>query len=226
VARPYFAATPDDAPGIFAEEFTGLSTLVAQNVSVEIRPTADVALLSVLNEYPITEVPGGLQVQIGDAYGDERRRLLFQFHVPQVATLGPARIADVILRYVSVGDKLIAHETTIPVVVNLVSADEAAAGELDREVVDEVVLLQAARARREATELADSGDFNGAQRVLKSAAEALRRTEAGSQRAAELAREADSLDGHFATMSATTYDAMTRKQMRSESWRRNRGRSS
>ena len=26
----YFAATPDDAPGIFAEEFTGLTTLVAQ----------------------------------------------------------------------------------------------------------------------------------------------------------------------------------------------------
>jgi Ca-activated chloride channel family protein len=222
----YFAANPDDAPGIFAEEFEGLSTLVAQNVSVEIRPSANVELLSVLNEYPITEVPGGLQVQIGDAYGDEQRRLLFQFHVPQVATLGPARVADVILRYVSVGDQLIAHETTVPVVVNLVSADEAAAAELDREVEEEVVLLQAARARREATELADSGDFHGAQRVLKSAAEALRRSEAGSQRAAELAHEADILDGHYTTMDTRSYTSMTRKQMRNEGWRRGRGRKS
>ena len=34
----YFAETPEDAPGIFAEEFEGLASLVAQNVSVEIRP--------------------------------------------------------------------------------------------------------------------------------------------------------------------------------------------
>jgi Ca-activated chloride channel family protein len=86
----YFADTPDDAPGIFAEEFTGLTTLVAQNVSVEIRPTEQVELLGVLNEYPIVEVAGGLHAQIGDAYGGERRRVVFQLHVPHVAQLGLA----------------------------------------------------------------------------------------------------------------------------------------
>jgi len=183
-------------------------------------------LLSVLNDYPVTEVPGGLQIQIGDGYGDERRRLLFQFHIPQVASLGPARIADVVLRYVSVGENLVAHETTIPVVVNLVSADEAAARHLNREVVDEVILLQAARARREATELADAGDYDTARRVLESAVDALRRTEVGSHRAAELAEEAEKLTGHFGTMDSSAYTALTRKQMRNESWRRNRGRPS
>jgi Ca-activated chloride channel family protein len=222
----YFAATPDDAPGIFAEEFTGLTTLVAQNVSVELRPAPEVALLSVLNEYPITEVDGGLQVQIGDAYGGERRRLVFGLHVPQVAALGPARIGEVVLRYVSVADALVARETTVPIVVNLVSADEAAAAELNREVVEEVVLLQTARAKREATEHADRGDFDAARSTLEAAAQALHAMAPGSPRAAELEDEAAGLDAHASTMHVAAYTSTTRKHLRNESWRRHRGRTS
>src|SRR5947208_14262350 len=47
--RSYYAASPEDAPGIFAEEFEGLLHLVAQNVSVEIRPTEEVKVLGILN---------------------------------------------------------------------------------------------------------------------------------------------------------------------------------
>lgn len=39
------APTPDAAPAIFASEFEGLMSLVAQNVSVEIRMSEDVAFL-------------------------------------------------------------------------------------------------------------------------------------------------------------------------------------
>src|SRR5262249_29569484 len=48
-ARAHYAETPDAAPGIFAQELEGLSTLVAQNVSVEIRPRPAVEVVSVLN---------------------------------------------------------------------------------------------------------------------------------------------------------------------------------
>jgi hypothetical protein len=47
----------------------------------------------------------------------------------------------------------------MPLVVNLVSADEAAAQTPDAEVVEEVVILQAARAQEQAREPADSGEF-------------------------------------------------------------------
>ena len=85
----YFAEDPDDAPGIFAEEFEGLTTLVAQNVSVEICPTEEVELLGVLNEYPTVDVPGGVQVQIGDAYGGERRRIVFELRIPRARAARP-----------------------------------------------------------------------------------------------------------------------------------------
>ena len=86
----HFAATPDEAPAIFAEEFEGLTTLVAQNVSVEIRSGPNVEVLGVLNEYPSVAVPGGVQVALGDAYGGERRRVVFALHIPDLAALGPS----------------------------------------------------------------------------------------------------------------------------------------
>ena len=98
----HYAATPDEAPGIFAHEFEGLVSLVAQNVSAEIRPSQEVAMLGVLNEYPAVQVPGGVQVQLGDAYAGERRRIVFELHIPEVAGLGVAKVADVVLRYVTV----------------------------------------------------------------------------------------------------------------------------
>jgi hypothetical protein len=60
--RAHYAATPDAAPAIFAEQHDGLTRLVAQNVSVEIRPSTDVELVAVLNDYPAVPVDGGVQL--------------------------------------------------------------------------------------------------------------------------------------------------------------------
>src|SRR5215210_187352 len=106
----HYADTPDAAPGIFAEELEGLMSVVAQNVSLEIRPQEQVEVLAILNEYPHLAVSGGVQVQIGDGYGGERRRIVFSLQVPQLAELGPVHLADLVLRYVSVGDEIAHHE--------------------------------------------------------------------------------------------------------------------
>ena len=52
----YWCAGPDQATKVFADEFAGLASVVAQNISVEIRPTDAVAECLVLNEYPLTVV--------------------------------------------------------------------------------------------------------------------------------------------------------------------------
>jgi len=218
----YFAASPEDAPGIFAEEFEGLATLVAQNVSVEIRPAESVELLGVLNDYPIVEVPGGAQAQLGDAFGGERRRLVFAMHVPQLAALGPARIADVVLRYVAVGDEVAAHELTLPVTVNLVSADEAAVAELDAEVNDEIWLLRAARARNEAIADFDDGDYEAGSNKMLGIRDLLLSAAPQSSRGDELLAEAASL-AESADVHAMD-DPMWRKRNRNLAWRRQRGR--
>jgi len=209
----YYVPTPDAAPAIFAAEFEGLASLVAQNVSVEIRMSEDVEFVGILNEFPTVAVPGGVQVSLSDAYGDERRRVVFQLHVPRLQALGPRRVAEVVLRYVSVGEQIAAHEVTIPVTVNLVSADEAAAAEADHEVTEEVVVLMSARAQEQAREHADRGEFDSAKKVLGEAVRELRRVAPGSSQAEELLAQAEMLEENLRWMTDERYLAASKKQM-------------
>ena len=209
----HYAPTPDQAPAIFAEEFEGLVSLVAQNVSAEIRPSKDVAMLGVLNEYPAVEVPGGVQVQLGDATARMRRRVVFQLHIPEVASLGVAKVADVVIRYVSVGEEIAQHQVKLPITVNMVSADEAKAVEGDQDVVEEVLILKAARAQEEARNKADEGDFEAAQALLRTAGDELRAIAPGSKRADELLEQAQMFDRTMPLMSRMAYDPSVAKQM-------------
>lgn len=152
-------------------------------MSVELRPEPEVRFLGILNEFPAVAVEGGVQIQLGDAFGEERRRVVFQLHVPSVAALGPRRIADVVLRYVSVGQEVAHHEVRIPFTVNLVSADEAAVTTPDAEVTEEVVILSGAQAGKRARELADRGEYEAAERTLREAVKELSAT-AEARRAA------------------------------------------
>jgi Ca-activated chloride channel family protein len=220
----HYAPTPEAAPGIFAQEFEDLVSLVAQNVSVEIRPTADVEVLGVLNAFSIVPVPGGLQVELGDAYADEERRVVFELHVPSLASLGVRTVAEVVLRYTSIGEEIAQHEVTMPLVVNLVSADEAAAAGADAEVTEEVVILRSARAQQEARELADRGEFDQARKVLSEAAEDLRAIAPRSKKADELLEQAEMLDTSASMAAPESYSAAVRKRMRNESWMRSHGR--
>lgn len=220
----HFAETPDAAPGIFAAEFEGLVAVVAQNVSVEIRPRPQVRAVAVLNDYPVTPVPGGLQLALGDAYGGERRSVVFELHLQAPVSPGPAPVAEVVLRYVSVGQRIAAHELTLPVAVRAVRPEEAEGQGSDAEVTEEVVVLKAARAADEARRLADAGDLDGARASLAASAEELRRLAPGSARAAELEEQAEALDAAFHAATAATWGPTESKRLHYEAHRRRRRR--
>ena len=125
-------------------------------------------VLGILNEYPHVAVPGGVQVALGDAYAGEKRRIVFELHVPTSRRSARRRSPRSCCATSRSGDQVEQHELTIPLVVNLVSADEAAASAPDLEVREEVLVLKAARARDEAIRLADAGRFEEGQQVLHS----------------------------------------------------------
>ena len=215
----HFAETPDAAPAIFSTELEGLTSIVAQNVSLEIRPGLQVEVLEILNDRPLVPVPGGVQVELGDAYAGERRRVVFALHVPHLAALGPVSVAEAVLRYVSVGDEIAQHELTIPIVANAVSAEEASRAVPDAEVREEVLVLRAARAREDAMKLADAGDFTAAHGTLTKVVGELR--DAGSP---ELAAEADLLETLSAEVNAEAYTPLHRKHLHYQSWQSRQGR--
>ena len=220
----WFAETVDDAPRIFAEEFTGLVQLAAQNLSVEVRPAAPVQMLRVLNDYPSVGLTDGVQIQLGDAYAGQRLRLVFELHVPQLAALGPMKLADVVVRHVAVGDTVEQHEVTHPLLVNLVSADEAATAVPDPEVTEEVTVLLAARATDDARRQADAGDFAAARAAIAGAIATIRAVAPGSDREAQLRAKADELDATAAMMAPASYDAANAKRLhyRAAEMKRNR----
>jgi Ca-activated chloride channel family protein len=222
----HYVESPEAAPAIFAEEFEGLVSLVAQNVSIELRPSSEVAVVGVLNDYPAVGVGGGIQLQLGDAYGGERRRVVFELHIPELARLGVATVADVVIRYTSVGEEIAAHELTLPVKVNLVSASEAAAEGADQDVVEEVTILKSARAEEQARKMADGGEFDGAMDLLRTTADELRMTAPNSARAGELAAEAERLEEWHDAMSVGTWGAAQSKRTHFASFDIRRGRPS
>jgi Ca-activated chloride channel homolog len=221
----HFIASAEDAPAAFAAEFSDLVSLMAQNVSVEIRPTDDVAVVAVLNDHPHTGVPGGVQVLAGDAYAGQELRVVCRLGIPSLAALGPAKVADIVIRYVAVGDEVQAHEVTYPLLVNLVAADEAATALPDAEVVEEVTVLLAAQAVEEARRRAEAGDHPGAADVLREAATTLRATAAGSARAEELLKQAEDLTHATDALDGGAFSAMASKTLHysSRNLRRNRG---
>lgn len=211
----HYAENPDDAPALFASELEGLVSLVAQNVSLEIRPCAEVEVIEILHDHPLVAVEGGLQVQLGDAYGSEERRVVFALRVTNIGRLGPAKIAEVVLRYVAVGDEIAAHEVTVPVVANVVNADEVANAVPDAEVTEQIVILRAARARTEAIRLADRGDYEAARRLLADAATELRAQAPSSSAPEELLVQASELDESVQALAPNVepYDATQRKRL-------------
>ena len=182
-------------------------------MSVEVRGSEHVQVLGVLNEFPCVQVDGGVQTQLGDAYGGETRRVVFALHVPSLPTLGPTTIGEVVLRYVSIGEQIEQHETRIPLNVNLVSSDEAAAAGLDTEVSEEVVILRSAKAQRDARGRAQQGDFEGAKTVLREAADELRSHAAGSPNAEELTRLAADIEEDLPYLEEGAFDATSSKRI-------------
>lgn len=164
----YWAAGPDEARGVFVREFSDLGTVVAQNITVTVDiPNSTVRLLG---DFAHQNIDGRLEVQVGDIYGDETRRVLVQFDVEADDISGvdsqPLPEGAVRVGWLSVGADAALHDVIVP--VNLVAvADVAALGEADDKVAEEVLRATASEERRLATEAIRLGDEGAATHLLR-----------------------------------------------------------
>ena len=218
----YFAASPEEAPAIFGEE-EGLAAMTVQNLSVEVRPLLGTMAVAVLNEYPVTEVGSGLQATLGDLFGGEERKLVFKLLIPGLADLGSVRVAEVVVRWVdltSSGVQL--HTRTIPLSVKVVPEDEVAVEPGDPAMTEEVVILEVARARKEARRLADNGDFESARRLLAEHSENLRTIPEASRLFAMASDDLEELERFSHRLETRAYDRIDSKALHEQSHRRGR----
>lgn len=216
MGNDYWCAGSDQAAQVFADEFGGLASVVAQNLSVEIAPTDAVDGTAVLNEFPVTEVPGGLQVALGDAYGGERRKVVAKFHLRAAQKAGPVEVATLTVRWAGIADDVSLHSVSIPLSVIVGDAGTPDSG-ADPEVTEEVVRLDVARLRREARDAAERGDYGTASRRLLAGS----RVASSLPNSAALVRELD-LDAERLTMGEWSPEQAKRHWARSRTSSRGR----
>lgn len=151
----YYIERPDQAPAIFNDELQGLLDIAAQNVRVEVRPADAVTLAAVHHEYPrTTQQDGALRLELGDLYPREPKSLLCEFLVSDVAAAAVAVVTLVVTADV-VNEQGIEHQRIeLPVTVSLAEGPK-----VDAEVRRELLLLEAAKVRRQALEDQRAGEY-------------------------------------------------------------------
>lgn len=157
----YYIETADQALAIFQDELSDLLGTCAQNLSVTIRPTADVQAVRVRHAYTSTTVSDGVRYDMGDLYAREPRLLLVEFLLPFAPATATAVATLSVTADVLAGDD-VRHETvTLPVTL-----DAAHVPHVDPTIERESLLLDAADAREEALRSREAGDLDAARRTL------------------------------------------------------------
>lgn len=152
----YYIETPDQAPGVFAEELEGLLTLAAQNVSVEVRPSAATRLAAIHHSYPRRDLPGGCALDLGDLYAREPKMVLLEFLVSNPSAESVVDIAEVRIEAdVLTSGGGVEHQQIVLALRTPLSQE----GHTEPEIHREQLLLDAAVAREQALEASRRRDF-------------------------------------------------------------------
>ncbi|MBA3870329.1 MAG: FHA domain-containing protein [Anaerolineae bacterium] len=168
----YFIESPEVAPTIFKEELRDLLNVVGQNLTVSVETTEHISMVNQLNAYNMHSDGKRVSFSLGDIYGNEVKTLLLELSIPALNEIGECEIARLRFEYDEISSGGSQHQVLdMPIVVNVKQGEADSEG--NHEVRRSVLLLQAARARRDAVAAADKGEYDRASQILKLAANAI-----------------------------------------------------
>lgn len=156
---------PQDMVKIFATELQGLVNQIGHSVRLVVKPAAGVAVAEVLNDF---ENDGANRYKLPNLQTNSSLDVVVRFKISSREKQSNVQIADLGLEYIS-QDSAILETVAASVVVDFDSAAVVADLPEDLEVAKAVLLLSNARARREAMEHLDRGQYAASMHVLKAA---------------------------------------------------------
>jgi Ca-activated chloride channel family protein len=222
-----FADNPDAAGAAIAHEVDGLLAKVVQAATLTVTFEPAVQILHLYNDLPAQQIADGtVMIELGDLYAREQRKLLMRFQVPAMAALGVTQIATLSLTHVELPG-LVEHTVTVPISVNVVPGDEAAARVPDPTVRSEVLFQEAQDAKRRASEAFENGDVETGQtllaetRAVLDAAELIAPYSVAESIKAER-DEVDRMEGLTNMMSAAFMSKLTRDSYHQQNLKRGR----
>ncbi len=158
-----------DCADVFAMELGGAASCIAQNIEVEVVPNKDNKVLEVLNDYEVEDRNGTALIRASDIYVDETKHVLIRMQLAKQpgAKDRPYSVAHLKVSYCFTDGTKKVEELNPK--VEFVKADEA-----DKEpilaVAEQVGLVKAAQAQVRAVDMANQGNYAGAQAEVKTAA--------------------------------------------------------
>jgi Ca-activated chloride channel family protein len=206
----YFIESPEVAPTIFHEELNGLLNVVGQNLTLTITPAPHITLNQQLNAYTFESFNDSQRYRLGDIFAKEVKALLLSMSIPPLSN-GTHQVATLKFEF----DELLAESTEhriieLPVTLTIGSHNAIVP---HQEVQTQILLLQAAQARREAIISADKRQYQAGSILLKQVADALTAYENIDPRIAE---EKRALLDQAKQLNANNYNAYSRKSMHTQ----------
>jgi hypothetical protein len=174
----FFIQTGDDCKKAFALELGGLLSLFAQDIKVTLALSGNVAIDEFLSAYPVEQSVGyrgitgaKLTFTVADIYCGEKKHAIIKMKIPQASEAvcaRPSRVCDITVDYLDVSTKA-RGQLTSSAKIQYVKPGKVAA-EANKEVQNQVFLLEAAKKQQEASAKAASGDYIGSRSLLQEAA--------------------------------------------------------
>lgn len=219
----YFIESPEVTPQIFKEELQGLLNVVAQNLIISLMPANGVNIVGQLNAYPMKFERAYTTFRLGDVFADEIKALVLELTIPPLSE-GMHQIASLRFEYDELREDNTTQHQRIELPIYIRATDQRNAIVVKNPMVNHnVLLLQAANARRTAVQLADRGAFGEASQILRHAAhlidsqhdnnpKLLEERNALMQQAKELEKGESGYDVyHRKTMSSQSFYTMTNR---------------
>lgn len=215
----WHVSEPEDMKRIFETELAGLISQFAHNVSLGVIPADGVAISDVLNDFELTETG---RYRLPNLQAGTPLEIVLQLKVSPQAVGAQMRLLDLRLGYTP-QDARTGEVLKQAHVIEFSDKSEVDLLAVNYEVVRAVQFLMNARAKREAMDRMDAGDFFGAQQVLGAA---LYKTEvacAPLMHRSDLQQECATLKEAGSSLTDRLKDKMSRKKLAYQAYSRRSG---
>ena len=212
----YFIQSADDAANVFSIEMESLTSIIGQNLTVNLETENGIEVKEVLNKYP-TQHKEGVEVFLGDVYQVESKPLVLQFSLPAIATAGETDLGSITYSYQRVVDGSIKKfSDTLPLTINVVNEQKASEIKPNSNVTQQASQLRIAKKKDEAVAIADAGNYQQAAKILRQAVEELKSKALNEY--FEIAEEIEQLTYYAKRLDEKRFDLNIRKEMRDQSY--------
>jgi len=198
----YYIASAESIPDAFADCLGGLTSVVAQNATLSLEPSAGVTVSRVLGSTYARDADGKLQ--LGDLFAEDEKDVLVELSIPKLQT--PAENVTVLRASLRAFNVSRAAPEAVEAALQICRPTvEPADQEVNTELDAQVNRIEVAEAMENASAMADRGDVQKGREVLRAVRSKVATSSSASAQhklSLNLLQECETLDQHFESTAA------------------------